>query len=159
MKKSNDEKVLVVDFGSQTTQLIIRRVREAGYRCEMIDCNKLPKNFKKKPLALILSGGPASSFKKKSPKIDIKILNMNIPILGICYGMQLISQTLGGQVKNTKKREFGKAQIKLIGNNLLFKNVKKTQNSCQVWMSHGDEVTKLPKGFNKLATTKENNIA
>ena len=76
MKKTNDEKVLVVDFGSQTTQLIIRWVREAGYRCEMIDYNKLPKNFKRKPLALILSGGPASSFKKKSPKIDIKILSL-----------------------------------------------------------------------------------
>ena len=117
-------KVLVVDFGSQTTQLIVRRVREVGIFCEMISYKNLSQYVKKyKPLAFILSGGPASSFEKKSPKIDTNILNLGIPILGICYGMQIICHTLGGKVNNTKKREFGKAEIKLIKNSLIFNGI------------------------------------
>ena len=153
-------KVLVVDFGSQTTQLIVRRVREVGIFCEMISYKNLSQYVKKyKPLAFILSGGPASSFEKKSPKIDTNILNLGIPILGICYGMQIICHTLGGKVTNTKKREFGKAEIKLIKNSLIFNGIIREKKSSQVWMSHGDEVTKIPKGFTKLATTQGNNIA
>ena len=160
MRTKNLSKVSVVDFGSQTTQLIIRRVREAGIYCEVVSYNELPAYLKKnKPRAIIFSGGPASSFEKKSPKIDLEILNLGIPILGICYGMQLICQTLGGKVKSTKRREFGKAEIKVLRNNLLLKGIGNTKKSSQVWMSHGDEVIDLPSGFVKLATTKDNNIA
>ena len=160
MKTNNLAKVLVVDFGSQTTQLIIRRVRETGVYCEMVSYSLLSSYLKKnRPDALILSGGPASSFKKKSPKIDIKILNLGIPILGICYGMQIICQTLGGKVKNTNRREFGKAEIKVLKKNSLLEGVGKIKKSSQVWMSHGDEVVDLPVDFVKLATTKDNNIA
>ena len=154
-------KVLVVDFGSQTTQLIVRRVREIGIYCEIVSYKDLYLNIKKnKPEAIILSGGPASSFEKKSPKLEQNVLQMNIPILGICYGMQIICQTLGGRVQNSTKREFGKAEIKILEKNLLFKGIDFSKNSkSQVWMSHGDEVVKLPKGFLKLAKTKDNNMA
>ena len=113
MKTNNLNKVLVVDFGSQTTQLIIRRIREIGVYCEIVPHNNLYSNIKKnKPQAIILSGGPASSFEKKSPKLNKEVLKMNIPILGICYGMQIICQTLGGKVQSSSRREFGKAEIK-----------------------------------------------
>ena len=114
MKNKNLNKVLVVDFGSQTTQLIIRRIREIGVYCEIISYNNLYSNIRKnRPKAIILSGGPASSFKKKSPKLNKQVLKMNIPILGICYGMQIICQTLGGKVQSSNRREFGKAEIKM----------------------------------------------
>ena len=117
-------KVLVVDFGSQTTQLIVRRVREIGIYCEIVSYKDLYLNIKKnKPEAIILSGGPASSFEKKSPKLEQNVLQMNIPILGICYGMQIICQTLGGRVQSSTKREFGKAEIKILEKNLLFKGI------------------------------------
>ena len=160
MKTKELDKVLVVDFGSQTTKLIIRRIREIGFECEVIAYDELSNCIQNvKPKALILSGGPASSFKIKSPKIDIRILKMGIPVLGICYGMQLICHTLGGRVQSTNKREFGKAIIKVLSNDLLLKGINNTKKSSQVWMSHGDEVTILPSGFKKLATTSKNNIA
>ena len=125
-------KVIVVDFGSQTTQLIVRRVREIGVYCELISHLKLSQYIKTtKPSALILSGGPASSFKKRSPKIDKKILNLDIPVLGICYGMQIICQILGGVVKSTNKREFGRAEINIITNNLLFKDINKIKKTLR----------------------------
>ena len=145
MKTKELDKVLVVDFGSQTTKLIIRRIREIGFECEVIAYDELSNCIQNvKPKALILSGGPASSFKIKSPKIDIRILKMGIPVLGICYGMQLICHTLGGRVQSTNKREFGKAIIKVLSNDLLLKGINNTKKSSQVWMSHGDEVTILP---------------
>ncbi len=161
MKTNNLKKVLVVDFGSQTTQLIIRRIREIGVYCEIVSHKGLYSNIKKnKPHAIILSGGPASSFEKKSPKLNKKVLQMNIPILGICYGMQIICHILGGRVQSSSKREFGKADINLLKKNLLFSRIAFSKNNLsQVWMSHGDEVVRLPKGFIKLANTKDNNIA
>ena len=112
MKKSNPIKVLVVDFGSQTSQLIIRRVREAGIYCEMVHYSQIQLSIKKNnPQALILSGGPSSSFEVKSPRVNKKIFSMGIPILGICYGMQIICEILGGKVQNTNRREFGKSEI------------------------------------------------
>ena len=117
MKKSNPIKVLVVDFGSQTSQLIIRRVREAGIYCEMVHYSQIQLSIKKNnPQALILSGGPSSSFEVKSPRVNKKIFSMGIPILGICYGMQIICEILGGKVQNTNRREFGKSEIKVLKN-------------------------------------------
>jgi len=161
MKNKNLNKVVVVDFGSQTTQLIIRRIREIGVYCEIISYNNLYSYIRKnRPQAIILSGGPASSFEKKSPKLNKQVLKMNIPILGICYGMQIICQTLGGKVQSTNRREFGKAEIKILKKNLLFNRIVFSKNNAsQVWMSHGDEVVDLPKGFDTLAKTKANNIA
>ena len=98
--------------------------------------------------------------KKNSPKLGKKVLKMNIPILGICYGMQIICETLGGKVQSSSKREFGKADIKVLKKNLLFNQIAFSKNNTsQVWMSHGDEVVKLPKRIYKLATTKDNNFA
>ena len=161
MKTDNMNKVVVADFGSQTTQLIIRRIREIGVYCEIIPHNNLYLYVKtNKPQAIVLSGGPASSFEKKSPKLNKEVLKMNIPILGICYGMQIICQTLGGKVQSSSRREFGKAEIKILKKNLLLNRIEFSKNNTsQVWMSHGDEVVVLPKGFDKLAITKDKNIA
>ena len=105
--------IYIVDFGSQVTQLIARRVREAGVYCEIISNNSLLKNIEKTGCSgIIFSGGPASVHKANTPKIDKKAFNLNIPILGICYGMQLICHQLGGKVQLSKKREFGKTLIK-----------------------------------------------
>ena len=151
--------VLVVDFGSQTTQLIVRRVRELGVYCEVVSYKKLLLTIKMySPKAIILSGGPSSAFNKKSPTVDKKIFALNLPILGICYGMQIIGQSLGGKVKETKKREFGRANIKIVRESKLFDNIEKIGKKCQVWMSHGDEVTILPEGFKTIATTSGQNI-
>ena len=151
----NKEKVLIIDFGSQLTKLIARRVRELGVYSEIITPKELSKlkdyiNVR----GIILSGGPASAFKKFSPKIDERVFKKNIPILGICYGLQLIAKKFGGKIKNfSKNREFGKATV------FLDKSSKITQNFFNrgkniVWMSHQDAVIKLPKGFTKVAHSK-----
>ena len=151
--------VLVVDFGSQTTQLILRRVREIGVYCEVISFNQFHNKIKEiKPKAIILSGGPSSAFHKFSPKIDKKVFDAKIPILGICYGMQIICEQLNGIVKKTHKREFGKAYIRVLKKNALFKDNIKLNSKIQVWMSHGDEVVKIPTGF-KIIAKSDNNIA
>ena len=150
------EKIIIVDFGSQVTQLIARRIREYNILSEVITLNQLAKiknyqNIK----GIILSGGPATVTKKKFPNIPKKIFEKQIPILGICYGLQLIVKKFGGIVKsNVKKREFGRANLIKIKDSLLTKNFyKKNKNS--VWMSHQDAVIKLPKNFQKIASTKE----
>ena len=159
----NNEKnipVLVVDFGSQTTQLILRRIRELGVYCEIVSYKNLMFEVKKySPKALIFSGGPSSAFVNSSPKVSEDIYKLNIPILGICYGMQIICQQLKGKVKETNTREFGKANIKILKNSAIFGSSLKIGNKSQVWMSHGDQVEKLPKGFEILAYTKDNNIS
>ena len=151
----NIDKVLIIDFGSQVTKLIARRVRELGVYSEILNINHL-KNIKnlESVKGIILSGGPASVTQKKYPKISKEILLKKIPILGICYGLQLISKSFGGKVKNNKKkREFGRAKLFEKKKSVLTKNFfdKKITN---VWMSHQDAVTNLPKGFNKIASTK-----
>lgn len=148
------ERILILDFGSQFTQLIARRVREAGVYCEIhpysLPLDKI-KSFA--PRGIILSGGPASVHAGESPKANPAIFGLDLPILGICYGEQLICDMLGGQVTPGDKREFGRAEIEVMAPNSLFKDVWSAGSRHQVWMSHGDKVTALPDGFSVTAQT------
>src|SRR4029077_6857398 len=130
--------ILILDFGSQVTQLIARRVREAKVYCEIHPYNMpLEKIRSLQPKGIILSGGPASVHVKGSPKPSPAVFEMGIPILGICYGMQLMGQMLGGKVRPAKTREFGHAEIDVDNKGELFYKLPKRQ---KVWMSHGDHV-------------------
>ena len=148
--------IVIIDFGSQVTQLIARRIRELSVYCEIIpwDADILNSKSIIEAKALILSGGPDSTRVKKSPTISKRIFELNIPILGICYGHQLICKLLGGKISKSKKREFGKTVIRRISKSqsLLLKDLFKN-NIEEVWMSHGDAVTEMPKGFLELATS------
>ena len=147
------EKIIIVDFGSQVTKLIARRIREYNVYTEIITLSKLNKikNFNNIK-GIILSGGPSTVTKSSFPNIPLSILNKRIPILGICYGLQLIAKNMNGLVKSGKKRrEFGRVEIKKVKNSLLTKNFYKNKN--YVWMSHQDIVFKLPKGFLRIAST------
>ena len=141
--------ILIIDFGSQVTQLIARRIRELGVFCEVknsnIDLNQIKQIA---PRAIIFSGGPASVYEKNAPTIDKKIFDLSLPILGICYGQQLICHLLGGHVGKTGNREFGYAILN-ISSSKFFAGVK----NKQVWMSHGDKVEKIPAGFKVIAKT------
>ncbi len=143
--------IIVLDFGSQYTQLIARRLREEGIYCEIFPFNEDIKIIKSKnPKGIILSGGPASIYTKDAYRPDKEIFNLNLPILGICYGMQLIVDYFGGEVIPAKNHEYGKATLKFDEKNIspIFKNAKSEK---VVWMSHGDRVEKLPKGFKRIA--------
>tara|TARA_B100000902_G_scaffold67544_1_gene73722 strand:+ start:4195 stop:5733 length:1539 start_codon:yes stop_codon:yes gene_type:complete len=147
--------IYIVDFGSQVTQLIARRVREASVYCEIVSNKNLLHKIKDtKPTGIIFSGGPASVHKSRTPKIDKKIFSLNIPILGICYGMQLIVHQLGGRVEISKEREFGKTLITHTHKSKLFKNIKLKNKQHYVWMSHGDKAIKLPNDFTTIAKSK-----
>ena len=152
------DKILIIDFGSQVTKLIARRVRELGVYSEITtpkEINKI-KNYRSIK-GIILSGGPSTVTKKKFESIPKIILNKNIPILGICYGLQLIAKIFGGKIKPSKKRrEFGRAHLFKKRSSLLIKNFIKSKTS--VWMSHEDAVVKLPKNFKIIASTKESNL-
>ena len=141
--------ILIIDFGSQVTQLIARRIRELSVYCEIIpwDADILNTKQIKEAKALVLSGGPDSTMVKKSPTVSKRIFDLNIPILGICYGHQLICKLLGGKISKSEKREFGKTIIRRNSKNqsLLLKDLFKN-NMEEVWMSHGDAVTALPEG-------------
>jgi GMP synthase (glutamine-hydrolysing) len=151
------EEILVIDFGSQYTQLIARRVRELKVYSEIIPCTAPFSEIKKRaPKGIILSGGPASVYEKDAPKIDKEIFSLGIPILGICYGMQLITHLLGGVVSRAERREYGKAVIKIDDFEDLFANVK---NESTVWMSHADKIDKMPEGFIRLAHTENSPYA
>ena len=150
------EKILIVDFGSQFTQLIARKIRELGIYCEIISHNKIAtkQKLEKNIKGLILSGGPLNVYQSEKVKFNKNLLFSKIPVLGICFGHQIISKEMGGKVKQSKSREFGLAKVIKIKNSILTKNFfsKKANN---VWMSHADEVIKLPKNFKVIA--KSNN--
>jgi GMP synthase (glutamine-hydrolysing) len=149
--------ILILDFGSQYTQLIARRVRELGVYSEIKPYNyPLRKIEEYTPKAIILSGSPSSVWDLQSPKLTNRIFNLNIPILGICYGMQIIVQLLGGKVEKSKKREFGPARLNILDNGDLFKGIS---NNTQVWMSHSDKVLKVPKDFKVIAKTENCPVA
>ncbi|MFH1380187.1 MAG: glutamine-hydrolyzing GMP synthase [bacterium] len=143
--------ILILDFGSQYTQLIARRIRESKVYCEIVPFNiSYTDIVKKNPTGIILSGGPSNVYDSRSPHPDIKLWDIPIPILGICYGLQLIAYHYKGQVKPAKRREYGLAEVKLKSRHILF---KKIPTPLSVWMSHGDHIARLPKGFLKLGST------
>ncbi len=149
------EKVLILDFGSQLTQLITRRVRELKVYSEIRPFNMSLKEIKAfDPVAIILSGGPSSVSEENAPTVDKAIFDLGIPILGICYGKQLMCDLLGGKVELSGEREFGRAFIDIINSSPLLKGYAPKGAKRQVWMSHSDKVTKLPQGFTVLAKTK-----
>ena len=160
MRSQNEkEKIIIIDFGSQVTKLIARRIRELGVFSEIINIKDLRKieNFKR-VRGIILSGGPSTVTKKKFPKIPKNIFSKNIPVLGICYGLQLIAKLFGGSIKTfKKKREFGRAILIKKKQSLLTKNFLSAKKKL-VWMSHQDAVIKLPKEFKIIASTKTSKL-
>jgi GMP synthase (glutamine-hydrolysing) len=146
--RQHHDKVLIVDFGSQVTQLIARRVREAGVYCEIAPFQKAAEAFEQiKPGAIILSGGPASVTEPGSPRAPQAIFDSGLPILAICYGQQTIAAQLGGAVEGGHHAEFGRANVEIVEDSALFDGVWTVGGEYPVWMSHGDRVTRLPEGF------------
>lgn len=144
------QKILVLDFGGQYNQLIARRVRECKVYCEVKPYNISIDEIKEfNPSGIIFTGGPASTFEKDAPKCDERIYDLGIPVLGICYGMQLMGEQMGGEVSSADKREYGKTEINY-KNSVLFENINKT-NIC--WMSHTNFVSEVPSGFDITAYT------
>ena len=153
------EKIVIIDFGSQFTQLIARKVRELGVYSEIINFKKIKNLTKNKFIkGIILSGGPLTVTNKKTAKLDTSILNLKIPVLGICYGHQILSKNLGGEVKSSKKREFGRAVLKSISKSTITKNFFKKKTNL-VWMSHQDIVSKIPENFKKIASSTNSKFA
>ena len=156
------DRINIIDFGSQYTQLIARRVREQKAYCRIIPCTAGKKKILEgDPKGLILSGGPSSVYDQNAPRIDPEIFDSGIPILGICYGMQLTSLLLGGKIHRSREREYGQATLAIKSK---FKDKKSklfvgVQDQSQVWMSHGDSVQTPPKGFVALASTANCRIA
>ena len=149
-----DDKVLIVDFGAQYTQLIARRVREAGVYSEIVPFDKAEAALRPiLPKAIILSGGPASVHEAGTPRLSPAVIEAGVPVLGICYGEQALVAALGGEVEPAQTREFGRAQLNVLDHTPLFQDVWKPGDSPQVWMSHGDRVTKLPPNFRAVATS------
>ncbi len=153
--RQHHDKVLIVDFGSQVTQLIARRVREAGVYCEIAPFQSAAKAFAAvKPRAVILSGGPASVIEENSPRAPQEILESGLPILAICYGQQTIAAQLGGAVEGGHHAEFGRANVEIVEDSALFDGVWQIGRHYPVWMSHGDRVTRLPEGFTVKAVSE-----
>ncbi len=160
------QKILILDFGSQYTQLIARRVREAGVYCEIYSCEAEPKAIRDfAPYGIILSGGPESVTADTGPQLPDVVFDLDVPVLGICYGMQSMAQRFGGVVASSDKREFGYAQIKVQGASALLKDITDHIDHTDggglldVWMSHGDKVVELPPGFELMAATETCPIA
>jgi len=148
------ENVLIIDFGSQVTQLIARRVREAGVYSEIVPFNKAHEALERlKPRAVILSGGPASVTEMGTPRAPDWVFETGLPVLGICYGEQTMVEQLGGGVEGSDHREFGRAELEVTKASALFDGVWVPGDKPQVWMSHGDRVTKLPEGFEVTAVS------
>ena len=149
--------IIVLDFGSQYTQVIARRIREANVYSKVLPFNTKIGDIKRlRPVGIVLSGGPASVLAKGSPKPKAEIFSLGIPILGICYGLQLMGKMLGGEVKNSTHREYGRGKLKVLRKGLLFKDLP---TQLTVWNSHGDCLVKMPKGFKALAQTENSNFA
>ncbi len=155
MTQPAHEKVLIVDFGSQVTQLIARRVRESGVYCEIHPFDKIDEvlgGFS--PKAVILSGGPASVHEDESPAVTKKVFELGVPVLGICYGEQTMCAELGGRVEPGTTREFGRAEIEIVKESPLLDGFGGVGHREVVWMSHGDKVTALPMGFEAVAVSE-----
>ena len=157
---NNLSKILIVDFGSQFTQLIARRIREFGIFSEIISHKKINvrRTIKENISGIILSGGPLNVYENDKFKFDKKILKLGVPVLGICFGHQILSKELGGKVKKSKYREFGLATITKVSNSILTKNFFNKTNTSNVWMSHADQVSKMPKNFKVIASTKNSKL-
>lgn len=163
----HSQKILILDFGSQYTQLIARRIREAGVFCEIYPWDISEANLRAiKPQGIVLSGGPESVTQgEQSPKANSVVFELGVPVLGICYGMQSMAEQFGGKVKNSAIHEFGYAQVKVHGDNPLFKGIRDHVDHSDgsalldVWMSHGDKVECLPPGFECIASTPSCPIA
>jgi GMP synthase (glutamine-hydrolysing) len=157
---NNLSKILIIDFGSQFTQLIARRVRELGVFSEIISHKKIkiPQITKENIAGIVLSGGPLNVYENDKFKFDKKILKLGVPILGICFGHQILSKLLGGKVKKSKHREFGLATINKVSNSILTKNFFNKNNTSNVWMSHADQVSKMPRNFKIIASTKNSKL-
>lgn len=152
------EQIIILDFGSQYTQVIARRIRECSVYSTILSYKTSAAKIKAmKPSGIILSGGPCSVFDKKAPKLDKKIFQLGVPIIGICYGVQLMAQILGGKVSKSDKREYGKGSLKVSDRKCeLFKGLPA---KVQVWNSHSDKLTRLPAGFKAIATTENSKFA
>lgn len=153
----HSEKILILDFGSQVTQLIARRVREQSVYCEIHPYNiSLEKIREYAPKGIILSGGPSSVYDTDAPHSDPAIFDLGIPVLGICYGMQLMTNQLGGKVERSDKREYGRAMMDLDDVEDLFSGF---EGRAEVWMSHGDRIESMPAGFSRIAHTEHCPVA
>ena len=151
---SAHEKILIVDFGSQVTQLIARRVREEGVYSEIVPFQKAEAAFREmKPKAVILSGGPESVHEEGSPRAPQLIFESGVPVLGICYGQMTMAHQLGGEVEGGHHREFGRADVEVKGASQLFDATWDKGGKYQVWMSHGDRITRMPPGFSVAGTS------
>ncbi|MGO2508452.1 MAG: glutamine-hydrolyzing GMP synthase [Vibrio hibernica] len=153
------ERILILDFGSQYTQLIARRIREIGVYCELWSWDVEESDIREfNPDGIILSGGPESVTEANSPRAPEYVFNAGVPVFGICYGMQTMSEQLGGKVAGSNEREFGYAQVKMVEDCALFANIEDAISEdgkplLDVWMSHGDKVVEIPSGFTKVAQT------
>jgi GMP synthase (glutamine-hydrolysing) len=153
------EKVIILDFGSQYTQLIARRIREQKVYCEIHPYTLSPEAIKgNSTKGIVLSGGPASVYDKGAPRVDAELFQLGIPVLGICYGMQLMTSLLGGKVAPSREREYGKAELRIDEPDQIFDGLD-TGQSYRVWMSHGDRVEKLPPGFRTFAHSPNSPVA
>ncbi len=159
------QKILILDFGSQYTQLIARRIREANVYCELHSWDVSDDFIREfNPAGVILSGGPNSVYEDETPRAPHSVFELGVPVLGICYGMQTMAAQLGGSVENAAKREFGYAEIRAQGHSALLKDIQDKSNAeghglLDVWMSHGDKVTALPDGFKIIASNSSTPIA
>jgi GMP synthase (glutamine-hydrolysing) len=152
-------RILVLDFGSQYTQLIARRIREAEVYSQILPCTvPLATILAYRPQGIVLSGGPSSVYEKKAPTVPKELFDQGIPILGICYGMQLVTHLSGGEVAKSKHREYGRADLAIDDRSNLFKGIG-TEGSTVVWMSHGDRIERMPPGFRSIAHTANSPIA
>ena len=150
-KNIHDQRILILDFGSQYTQLVARRIREIGVYCELWSWDVEEADIREfNPDGIILSGGPESVTEENSPRAPQYVFDSGVPVFGICYGMQTMAEQLGGKVATSTEREFGYAAVQVTGESALFADLETTQD---VWMSHGDKVVEIPADFTKIAET------
>jgi len=151
------QKVAVLDFGSQYTQVIARRIRECNVYSKIFPCTVSAETLREEGIqGLILSGGPASVLKENSPMPDKGVFDLGVPILGICYGVQLIAHLLGGEVARSDRREYGHGTLRTVGESRLLASLPK---EIRVWNSHGDRLVNLPEGFKAVAETENSEFA
>jgi GMP synthase (glutamine-hydrolysing) len=151
---THPDSILIIDFGSQVTQLIARRVREAGVYCEIVPFQLADEGFARmKPKGVIFSGGPDSVTREGSPRAPQAVFDSGVPILAICYGQQTLCTQIGGSVEGGHHREFGRADVEILKASPLFEGFWEVGKKYPVWMSHGDRVTRLPEGFEVIGTS------